>query len=128
MDENLSSPFTINFSLAVDRQLTRDFVVSIGYVGSHSGNLIVGGGSTSATAYGNDVNAYQGDLIQHINCTENSTTNTCSGVQTRLNTSFGSINYAFNGAIANYSGLIVSTRGRFAPLRFPQRLLLALPL
>jgi hypothetical protein len=112
--ENLKSPFTINFSLAVDRQLTRDMVVSIGYVGSHSGNLITGGGSTSATAYGNDVNAYQGDLIQHISCTENSTTNTCNGVQTRLNTSFGSIDYAFNGAIANYSGLIVSTRGRFA--------------
>ncbi|RRA49570.1 carboxypeptidase regulatory-like domain-containing protein [Acidipila sp. EB88] len=114
VDENLASPFTLNFSLAIDRQLTRDFVVSVGYVGSHSGNLVIGGGNTSNTAYGNDVNAYRGDLIQHINCTENATTNTCSGVQTRLNTSFGSINYAFNGAIGNYSGLVVSTRGRFA--------------
>ncbi len=111
--ENLKSPFTINYSLALDRQLTPEFVVSLGYVGSHSGNLVTAGGSTSATAYGNDVNAYQGDLIQHITCTENATTNACTGVQTRLNTSFGSIDYAFNGAIANYDALIVSARGRF---------------
>jgi hypothetical protein len=113
VDEKLASPFTINFSLAVDRQITPDFVVSVGYVGSHSGNLVVGGGNTGATAYGNDVNAYTGDLIQHIQCTENAATNGCSGTQTRLNTSFGSINYAFNGAIGNYSALVVSARGRF---------------
>ena len=118
VDANLKSPFTINFNLAIDRQITPDIVVSIGYVGSHSGNLVIGGGNTSNTAYGNDVNAFQGDLIQHINCTETATTNACSGVQTRLNTSFGSINYAFNGAIANYSGLIISTRGRFARTGF----------
>ncbi len=116
--ENLASPFTINFSLAVDRQITPDFVVSVGYVGSHSGNLVVGGGNVANTAYGVDVNSFQGDLIQHLSCTENATTNSCSGVQTRLNTSFGAINYAFNGAISNYSGLVVSTRGRFARSAF----------
>ena len=114
VDASLGSPFTVNFSLAVDRQVTPDLVVSIGYVGSHSGNLVIGGGSVTNTAYGSDVNAFQGDLIQHISCSETTTANACTGVQTRLNTSFGSINYAFNGAIANYSGLIISTRGRFA--------------
>ena len=118
VDENLKSPFTLNFNLAVDRQITPDIVISVGYVGSHSGNLVIGGGNTSNTAYGNDVNAFQGDLIQHLTCTENATTNSCTGVQTRLNTSFGSINYAFNGAIGNYSGVTLSTRGRFARTGF----------
>jgi len=114
VDGHLKSPFTINYSLAVDRQVTPDFVVSLGYVGSHSGNLIAGGGNTGATSYGNDVNAYAGDLIQHIHCTESSSENSCKGTQTRLNTSFGNINYAFNSAVGNYNGLIASARGRFA--------------
>ncbi len=114
VDGKLKSPFTINYSLAIDRQLSPGFVVSLGYVGSHSGSLIAAGGNTGNTSYGNDVNAYAGDLIQHIKCTESSTKNTCSGTQTRLNTSFGNINYAFNSAVGNYNGLIVSARGRFA--------------
>ncbi len=120
VNESLASPFTLNFSLAVDRQVTPDFVVSLGYVGSHSGNLVVGGGSTTATAYGNDVNAFQGDLIQHTACAEDPKTGApvCKSTQTRLNTSFGSINYAFNGAIGNYNGVIASARGRFARAGF----------
>ena len=117
---NLSSPFTINFNLAIDREITSGFVVSLGYVGSHSGNLIAAGGNTSNTSYGNDINAFAGDLIQHITCvtTPDPTTgaprNSCSGVQTRLNTSFGNINYAYNTSVANYQGFIASGRGRFA--------------
>ena len=113
VDENLASPHTVNYSLAVDRQLTRDFVVSVGYVGSNSGALVSAGGNTGNTSYGNDVNAFAGDLVQHLHCTENATTNSCTGTQTRLNTSFGNINYAFNTSVGNYSGLIASARGRF---------------
>ena len=36
------------------------------------------------------------------------------GTQTRLNTSFGSINYAYNNAQGNYSGAVAAARGRFA--------------
>jgi hypothetical protein len=116
---DLRSPYTINFSLAVDRQITPGFVVSLGYVGSHSGDLVAAGGNTGNTSYGNDINSFAGDLIQHITCkvTPAGTapaTSSCSGVQTRLNTSFGAINYANNVAIANYNGLIASARGRFA--------------
>lgn len=124
VDGNLSSPFTINFNIAVDRQITPGFVVSLGYVGSHSGSLISGGGNTGATSYGNDVNAFAGDLIQHARCkitpADPTTTpptpasSSCTGIQTRLNTSFGGIKYAFNNAVANYDGLIASGRGRFA--------------
>ena len=120
VDSKLSSPFTINFNIAVDRQITPSFVASLGYVGSHSGSLVAGGGNTGATSYGNDVNAFAGDLLQHITCKITPATGTaaatssCTGVQTRLNTSFGNINYAFNNAVANYDGLIASGRGRFA--------------
>ncbi|QNI32580.1 TonB-dependent receptor [Alloacidobacterium dinghuense] len=113
VDPNLSSPFTMNWSLTVEHEITRDMVASIGYVGSHSGNLVTGGGNTGATSYGNDVNAYSGDLLQHPNF-DSSGAYTGSGTQTRLNTSFGGINYAFNGAIANYQGLILAAKGRFA--------------
>jgi hypothetical protein len=112
VDGSLKSPFTLNFSLALERQITPGFVTSIGYIGSHSGNLVAGGGNTGATSYGNDINAFAGDLIQHISC--NTTTNVCVGKQTRLNTSFGSINYAYNAALGNYSGLVAAARGRFA--------------
>lgn len=117
---DLKSPFTINFNVAMDRQITPGFVVSLGYAGSHSGNLIAGGGNTGATSYGNDINAFSGDLIQHINCSiipaagTNPASSSCSGVQTRLNTSFGNITYAYNTSLANYHGLIASGRGRFA--------------
>lgn len=118
VDVNLASPHTVNYSLGIDRQITRDFVASISFAGSHSGGLIVGGGNTNNTAYGSDVNAFSGDLIQHISCVETSTKNQCSGTQTRLNTSFGTINYAYNTAVSNYSGLIVAGRGRFASRGF----------
>lgn len=114
VDVNMSSPRTLNWSASVERQLTSRMVFSAGYVGSHSGNLVVGGGNTGATSYGVDVNIYPGDLIQHIKCTETSTTNSCRGVQTRLNTSFGSITYATNGARANYQAFVAAIKGRFA--------------
>ncbi len=112
-DVSLGSPFTLNWTLTIERQLTRDMVASIGYVGSHSGNLIVGGGNLSSTSYGNDVNAFAGDLLEHPNFSATDAYSG-SGTQTRLNTSFGAINYAFNGAIANYQALVVAVKGRFA--------------
>jgi len=113
VDPNLSSPFTLNWSLAIEHEITRDMVASIGYVGSHSGNLVTGGGNTGATSYGNDVNAFSGDLLQHPNF-DSSGTYSGSGTQTRLNTSFGGINYAFNGPIGNYQAVIAAVKGRFA--------------
>lgn len=113
VDVNMSAPRTMNWSASVDRELTHNMVASIGYVGSHSSNLVVGGGNTGATSYGVDVNLFPGDLIQHLQCTENSTTNSCTGVQTRLNTSFGSITYATNGARSNYSAFVAAVKGRF---------------
>ena len=118
VDESLSAPHTFNYSLAIDHQIARNFVTSLGFVGSHSGDLIAAGGNTANTSYGNDVNAYSGDLIQHLKCTTTSGTTNCSGTPTRLNTSFGNINYAYNTAVGNYTALVASGRGRFAERGF----------
>lgn len=119
VDGNLRSPWTINFSLALDRQITPGLVTSLGYVGSHSGALVGGGGNTGATSYGNDINLLPGDKIQHITCKVGTDgVDSCTGVQTRLNTSFGSISYTYNSSVANYDGLIASARGRFARRSF----------
>lgn len=116
-DVSLGSPFTLNWTLSIEHQITRDMIASIGYVGSHSGNLITGGGNQGATSYGNDVNAFSGNLLEDPIFTS-SGAYTGSGTQTRLNTSFGAITYAFNGAIANYQGLVVAVKGRFAQRGF----------
>ena len=119
VDENLSAPHTINYSLALDREITRSFVGSVGFIGSHSADLIAAGGNTANTSYGNDVNAFSGDLLQHLQCTTATNgTISCSGSPTRLNTSFGNINYAYNTAVGNYTALVVSGRGRFAERGF----------
>ncbi|HEY9126435.1 MAG TPA: carboxypeptidase regulatory-like domain-containing protein, partial [Acidobacteriaceae bacterium] len=116
-DPDLGVSNTLNWSLTIEHQLTSKLTASIGYVGSHSGNLIVGGGNQSATSYGNDVNAYSGDLLDHPNFTT-SGAYAGSGTQTRLNTSFGGITYAFNGARANYEAVTAAIQGRFSQRGF----------
>jgi len=114
IDENLSAPYTLNWSGTVERQITAGLSASAGYIGSHSGNQVVGGGCTGCTSYGVDVNVFNGDLLQHLNCTGSS----CGGVQTRLNSSFGSITYAANNARGNYQGFFAALKGRFAKRGF----------
>jgi hypothetical protein len=116
IDENIHPPRTLNWSATLEHQLTDNIVMSIGYVGSHSGDLVTDGGNTGATSYGVDINRYSGDLIQHPNCQPEagSSQYVCTGILTRLNPSFGAITYAQNGARANYSALIVAAKGRFA--------------
>jgi hypothetical protein len=117
VNPTLGSPFTLNWSLAIEHQITNNMVASIGYTASHSGNLITGGGNQGSTSYGNDVNAFSGNLLVEPKFSATGAY-TGSGTQTRLNTSFGNINYAFNGAIANYQSLIVAVKGRFAQRGF----------
>ena len=113
VDVNLSSPNTFNYSAALERELTPNMVASVGYVGSHSTNLVTDAGNTGATSYGMDVNRFAGDLLQHPNFGSDGSY-TGSGTQTRLNSSFGAITYAMNGPWANYNAFIVAVRGRFA--------------
>ncbi|HZZ37779.1 MAG TPA: TonB-dependent receptor [Acidobacteriaceae bacterium] len=116
VDGNLKSPYTETWSVAVVHQLTQQIVASASYVGQHSADLQYGGGSSFGNSFSGDVNVYAGDLLQHLTCTPTGQGQaaTCSGTQTRLNTSFGAINYTFNGPWSNYSALIFALQGRFA--------------
>ena len=111
-DVSLAPQSTINWSAQLAHQLTQKLVASVGYAGTHSWNLVLGGENPGNTSYGVDVNIFPGDLIQNPAFNSNGVW-TGDGIQTRLNTSFGSITYAFNGAHANYNALILAVKGRF---------------
>ena len=113
IDPNLSMPHILNYTLTLERSLTRNLVASVGYQGSHSGNLITNGGNLAAHTYGNDVNDSAGDLLQHPSfATSGAYKGT--GIQDRLNTSFAAITYATNGPTANYNAVIAAVKGRFS--------------
>jgi hypothetical protein len=112
VQQNLSIPKTVVWTAAIERQITPSVTASVGYSGSHSSDLIIVGGNTGDTSYTADVNVSPGDLIRHPAFDANGVW-TGNGIQTRLNSSFGHINYEFNGARANYNALITAVRGRF---------------
>ena len=122
VDGNLKSPYTETWSVALEHQLLRNMVGSVSYVGQHSGDLQYGGGSSFGNSFAGDVNVYEGDLLQHLTCTPVSPPNgqqaSCVGTQRRLNTSFGAINYTFNGPWSNYAAFIAAVKGRFATRGF----------
>ncbi|MFZ0661432.1 MAG: carboxypeptidase-like regulatory domain-containing protein [Acidobacteriaceae bacterium] len=103
IDPNLRSPVTYTYSAAVEHELTSNVVASIAYSGANGRDLLSGGGQVYNVSYGQDINSLPGDLIIH-----NST------VPTRLNTSFGQVNYTQNDRVSNYNGLILAVRGRFS--------------
>ena len=117
VDRNLSSPQTIDYSATIERQLSARFVASVGYVGSHSSDLIAAGSNYVSTSDGQDVNAFAGDLLQHPRF-ESTGGYLGTGTQTRLNTSFGSIAYAYNAAHANYNSMIAAVKGQLGRSAF----------
>ena len=102
IDPNLISPVTYTYSGSVDHELWRGLVGSLIYSGANGRNLLSGGGQVFNVSYGQDINVQQGDLITHN-----------SLVPTRLNTSFGQVNYTQNDRVSNYNAFIVALRGRF---------------
>ncbi len=108
---DMTSPVDLDWSAGLEHQLSPDIVASVGYEGSHGYNLVAAGGNTGNTTYGVDVNIYPGDLIQHP-AYDGSGVWTGDGIQTRRNTSFGGINYAYNAAYSNYSAFIAAIKGK----------------
>jgi hypothetical protein len=108
---SMSAPDALDWSAGLEHQIKTNLVASVGYQGSHGYNLISAGGNTANTTYGVDVNIFPGDLIQHP-AFNSSGIWTGDGIQTRLNTSFGSINYAFNAAYSNYYAFIFALKGK----------------
>jgi hypothetical protein len=102
IDPNLISPVTYTYSAAVDRELGRRLVGSVIYTGATGRKLLSGGGQVFNVSYGQDINVVAGDLIAHG-----------SVVPTRLNPSFGQVNYTQNDRESNYNAFILALRGRF---------------
>jgi hypothetical protein len=73
------------------------------YTGATGRKLLSGGGQVFSVSYGQDINVVDGDLIAHN-----------SLVPTRLNTSFGKVNYTQNDRVSNYNAFIAALRGRFS--------------
>ena len=98
----LRSPKSDVWSISVERKISDMFSASVGYSGSHSYDIVGNGNSIGNVSYGVDVNVVPGDLITHQ-----------SLKPTRLNPSFGNINYADNNRYGNYNAIFFSVKGRF---------------
>jgi carboxypeptidase family protein len=103
----LRSPKSDVWSLSVERKISDMFSASVGYSGSHSYDIVGNGNSIGNVSYGVDVNVIPGDLITHQSVTP-----------TRLNPSFGNINYADNNRYGNYNAIFFSVKGRFTSRGF----------
>jgi len=102
LDTNLGSPVTYNYTATIEKKLFHEIVASAAYSGSQSRSLIDGSGQQTATSYGTDINRFAGDLIANY------------PTPARLNSSFGAITYAQNGAESGYNALILDVRGRLS--------------
>src|SRR3954464_9747250 len=98
----LKSPKADIWSLSVERKISRIFAATVGYSGSHSYDIVGNGNAIGLVSYGVDINVLPGDLITNE-----------SRTPTRLNPSFGSINYADNNRYGNYHAVFFDIRGRF---------------
>jgi hypothetical protein len=103
INPNITSPAAAVWSGTLERSFARNFAASVGYTGSHSYNLVGAGDEAGAVSYGVNINSFAGDLVQNESLTP-----------TRLNPSFGAINYADNNRYGNYQAVIFDVRGRFS--------------
>ena len=118
VDPNVHSPTAYVWSTAIERSIGRYLVASGSYVGSHGDGILLAGLNQGANQFGYNVNAYPGDLTAHTTCTATANpgggfTDKCSAYRGYLNSSFGTINYAYNTARSNYGAFIGALRGRF---------------
>jgi hypothetical protein len=103
INPNLQSPKAAIWAVTLERRISSKYVASVGYSGSHSWNLVGNNNQAGIVSYGVDINQYADDLIQHN-----------SLVPTRLNPSFGAINYSDNNRYGNYKSLVFDFRGKFS--------------
>jgi len=103
INPNLQSPRAVIWSATVERKLGSNYAASVGYSGSHGYNMVGGGNQAGIVSYGQDINAFAGDLIQNNTLTP-----------ARLNHSFGSIAYTDNDRYSNYESVYFEFKGRFS--------------
>lgn len=105
IDPNIKSPKAAIWSLTLEQKIATNYSAAVGYSGSHSYNLVSGGSTLGQVSYGQDINAFAGDLIVNPS-------------PVRLNPSFGSIAYTQNNRYGNYEGVFFEFKGRFSQRSF----------
>ena len=102
IDPNIVSPTAYIFAATLEHRIGSHFVASVLYSGSHTTNLVGNGNAGGQVSYGVDINAVPGDLIGKP----------ANSLPTRLNPSFGVINYTQNNRVGNYEGVSFDIRAR----------------
>src|SRR5438132_10094598 len=102
IDPNIVSPTAYIFAVTLEHRIGSHFVASVLYSGSHTTNLVGAGNQGGQVSYGVDINAVPGDLIGKP----------AGSAPTRLNPSFGVINYTQNNRVGNYEGVSFDIRAR----------------
>jgi hypothetical protein len=101
INPNLKSPKANIWSATLEQKIGTNYSASVGYAGSHSYNVASGGNQAGVVSYGQDINAFAGDLITNP-------------TPTRLNHSFGQITYTDNNRYGNYESVFFEFKGRFS--------------
>src|SRR6266480_1631058 len=102
IDPNVVSPTAYTHAATLEHRIGSHFVASVLYSGSHDSNLVGNGNAGGLVSYGVDINALPGDLVGKP----------AGSAPTRLNSSFGKINYTQNNRVSNYQGVTFDFRGR----------------
>jgi len=103
INPDIESPRTYIYSATLEHRLGNRMVASLLYSGSHTSHMVSGGNQIGQVSYGTDINALPGDLLSKPP----------GSAPTRLNSSFGRINYTDNDRVGNYNGITFDLRGRF---------------
>ena len=103
INPDIESPRTYIYSATLEHRLGNRMVASLLYSGSHTSHMVSGGNQIGQVSYGTDINALPGDLLGKPP----------GSAPTRLNSSFGRINYTDNDRVGNYNGITFDLRGRF---------------
>ncbi len=101
INPNLQSPKANIWSLTLEQKIATNFTAAVGYSGSHSYNVVGGGNQAGVVSYGQDINAFAGDLLTRA-------------APKRLNASFGSIAYTDNNRYGNYQSVFFAFKGRLS--------------
>jgi hypothetical protein len=110
MDPKLRTPYSEQYTLAVERQVGPDWVFTLSYIGSH-GVQLYGVRDLNLPALGSTVFNY---TINDVNGSPAGTYTTPVYTGTRPDTRYGGIYMADNGVTSSYNGLALQARKRFS--------------
>jgi outer membrane receptor protein involved in Fe transport len=110
MVPNLRTPYSEQYTLAIERQVGPDWVFTLSYIGSH-GVQLYGVRDLNLPALGSTTFTY---TINDVNGSPAGSYTTPVYTGTRPDTRYGGIYMADNGVTSSYNGLALQARKRFS--------------